>query len=72
MDCGFQFMTSRQYQRIEALLEQAEAITMEHQLLTEQGRHIQASIRELLTKAAAEEIRARDRETTRQADATSS
>ena len=55
-------MTSRQYQAIEKLLDQAEAITMEHPLLTGEGRLIQTLIRELQTKVAAEQIRAADRD----------
>jgi hypothetical protein len=57
-------MTSRQYQRIEKFLEQAEDVTSEHPLLTAEGRNIQAQIRQLLIKVAAEQIRAADRVST--------
>lgn len=55
-------MTAAQYARIEALLEKAEEITLEHPLLTPQGRVIQEVIRDALVKVAAERIRAEDRE----------
>jgi len=55
-------MTFRQYNVIEQLLDQAVDVTMEHPLLTPQGRRIQALIRELQVKVEAEKIRAADRE----------
>lgn len=55
-------MTSRQYKRIEEIITQAEDVTLEHPLLTPQGRAIQAAIRDLLVKVAAEQARAQRRE----------
>jgi hypothetical protein len=55
-------MTARQYARIEALLEQAEAVTTEHPLLTQRGREIQAIIADTLMKVTAERIRADTRD----------
>ena len=55
-------MTSRQYQRIEELVAEAEDVTQEHPLLTPQGRQIQAAIRDLLVKVAAEKVRAEVRQ----------
>jgi hypothetical protein len=50
-------MNSRQYARIEKLLEQAEAVTDEHPLLTIQGNKIKAEVHELLQKVTTERIR---------------
>ena len=55
-------MTSRQYARIEELLVKVEHITEEHPLLTTEGKRIQAELRDMLVKVAAERIRAQDRE----------
>ena len=55
-------MTSRQYKRIEEIITKAEDVTLEHPLLTPQGRMIQAAIRDLLVKVAAEHARALKRE----------
>jgi hypothetical protein len=55
-------MTSKQYQRLEGLLAAADEITMEHPLLTPQGKKIQNEIRNLLTLIIAEKFRAQERE----------
>jgi hypothetical protein len=55
-------MTARQYQAIAELLDQAEAITTQYPLLTHEGRLIQAQIKELLIKVAAEQMRVTQRE----------
>jgi hypothetical protein len=55
-------MTSKQYQRLEILLGQAEAITLEHPLLTPQGKVIQAEVRKVLGLIVAEKFRAQQRE----------
>jgi hypothetical protein len=55
-------MTSKQYQRLEMLLAQAEAITLEHPLLTPEGKLIQAEVRKVLTLIVAEKFRAQLRE----------
>ena len=55
-------MTARQYQAIAELLDQAEAITAEDPLLTHEGRLIQAQIKELLIKVAAEQMRVTQRD----------
>jgi hypothetical protein len=55
-------MTAKQYHRLEILLAEAEAITLEHPLLTPQGKSIQGEVRKLLALVAAEKIRAEQRE----------
>jgi hypothetical protein len=55
-------MTAKQYQRLEMLLAQAEAITLEHPLLTPEGKLIQAEVRKVLTLIVAEKFRAQLRE----------
>ncbi len=55
-------MTARQYQAIAELLDQAEAITVQDPLLTQEGRIIHGQIQELLIRVAAERIRVSERE----------
>ena len=55
-------MTAQQYQRIESLLGQAESVTLEHSLLTPQGRKIQGALREILVLVVAEKYRAEQRD----------
>ena len=55
-------MTVQQYRRIEDLMAKVEDITLEHPLITPQGRMLQATIRDLMVKLVAERIRAEERE----------
>jgi hypothetical protein len=50
-------MNSRQYARIEKLLEQAERVTDEHPLVTIQGNRIKSEVHELLQRVTTERIR---------------
>ncbi len=62
--CSKAAMTARQYSRVESLLAQADDVTMEHALLTPEGRRIQNEIRALLKRVVAEKLRAEERDKT--------
>ena len=55
-------VTSKEYQRLEILLSQAEMVTLEHATLSLQEKQIQYELSRLLAVIAAEKYRAERRE----------